>query len=189
MKPGAHLLAFGAARTFHRLACGLEDAGLEVRDVIMWLYGTGMSKSRHYPGGRTTTLKPAFEPVILARKPLAGTTEETIERFGTGALNTEACRSDGRHPADVVLGHEPECDEDGCAPGCAVALVDAEAASGRGVGRLRVDAGVRRGSSTARRSRGPSARRGASSCPRGSSISSRTPARGRTAVPATRTRR
>ncbi|HWB69442.1 MAG TPA: site-specific DNA-methyltransferase [Solirubrobacterales bacterium] len=132
MKPGAHLLAFGAARTFHRLACGLEDAGLEVRDVVMWLYGTGMSKSRHYPGGRATTLKPAFEPVILARKPLAGTTEETIERFGTGALNTEACRVGSRHPADVVVGHEPGCEEGGeCAPGCAVALLDAEAYQGR----------------------------------------------------------
>lgn len=131
MKPGAHLLAFGAARTFHRLACGLEDAGLEVRDVVMWLYGTGMSKSRHYPGGRATTLKPAFEPVVLARKPLAGTTEETIERFGTGALNTEACRSGGRHPANVVAGHEPDCEEEGCAPGCAVAMLDAGAESGR----------------------------------------------------------
>lgn len=131
LKPGAHLLAFGAARTFHRLACGLEDAGLEVREVIMWLYGTGMSKSRHYSGGRATTLKPAFEPVILARAPLAGTTEETIERFGTGALNTEDCRTGGRHPANVLVSHEPECEEEGCAPGCAVALLDIEAEEGR----------------------------------------------------------
>lgn len=133
MKPGAHLLAFGAARTFHRLACGLEDGGLEVRDVIMWLYGTGMPKSRHYPGGRSTTLKPTFEPVILARKPLAGTTAETIERFGTGALNAEACRTGGRHPANVIVSHEPGCEEgkEGCEPDCAVALLDAEADRGR----------------------------------------------------------
>lgn len=98
----------------------------------MWLYGTRMSKSRHYPGGRATTLKPAFEPVVVARKPLAGTTEETIGRFGTGALNTEACRSGGRHPANVVVGHEPECKPDGdCVPGCAVALLDEEAERGR----------------------------------------------------------
>lgn len=130
MKPGAHLLAFGAARTFHRLACGLEDGGLEVRDVIMWLYGTGMPKSRHYPGGRSTTLKPAFEPVILARKPLAGTTAETIERFDTGALNVEACRTRGRHPANVIVSHEPGCEEGDCAPECAVALLDAGADHG-----------------------------------------------------------
>jgi DNA modification methylase len=127
MKPGAHLLAFGASRTFHRLACGLEDGGLEIRDTLMWLYGTGMLKSRRYPGGRATTLKPAFEPIVLARRPLAGTTAETIECFGTGALNVEECRTNERHPANILLGHEPDCEEDGCAPGCAAALVDAEA--------------------------------------------------------------
>ena len=131
MKPGAHLLAFGAARTFHRLACGLEDAGLEVRDTLMWLYGTGMPKSRKYPGGQTTALKPAFEPIVLARAPLQGNTSETIERFGTGALGTEACRSDGRHPANVLASHEPGCAGEACAPGCAAALLDAEADRGR----------------------------------------------------------
>jgi DNA modification methylase len=131
MKPGAHLLAFGAARTFHRLACGLEDAGLEVRDTLMWLYGTGMPKSRKYPGGQTTALKPAFEPIVLARAPLQGNTSETIECFGTGALGTEACRSDGRHPANVLASHEPGCAGEACAPGCAAALLDAEADRGR----------------------------------------------------------
>jgi site-specific DNA-methyltransferase (adenine-specific) len=128
MKPGAHLLAFGATRTHHRLACGLEDAGLEVRDTLMWLYGTGMSKSRHYPGGRATTLKPAVEPIVLARKPLDGTTEQTIPDHGTGALNADACRVNDRHPANVVLSHDPGCDDDGCVPGCAVGLLDADAA-------------------------------------------------------------
>jgi site-specific DNA-methyltransferase (adenine-specific) len=127
MKPGAHLLAFGATRTFHRLACGLEDGGLEIRDTLAWLYGTGMSKSRHYPGGRATTLKPAFEPIVLARAPFQGTVIETIERHGTGALNTEACRTEGRHPANVIASHEPDCKEGRCAPGCAAALIDAEA--------------------------------------------------------------
>lgn len=131
MKPGAHLLAFGAARTFHRLACGLEDAGLEVRDTLMWLYGTGMPKSRKYRGGQTTALKPAFEPIVLARAPLQGNTSETIERFGTGALGTEACRSDGRHPANVLVSHEPGCAGEACAPGCAAALLDTEADRGR----------------------------------------------------------
>jgi site-specific DNA-methyltransferase (adenine-specific) len=127
MKPGAHLLAFGATRTFHRLACGLEDGGLEVRDCLMWLYGTGMSKSRHYPGGRATTLKPAYEPIVLARRPLDGTTTETIERHGTGALNTEACRTGGRHPANLIASHEPGCEEGRCTPGCAAALIDSAA--------------------------------------------------------------
>ena len=45
LKPGAHLLAFGGTRTHHRLMVGIEDAGLEIRDVIMWVYGSGFSKS------------------------------------------------------------------------------------------------------------------------------------------------
>ena len=125
LKPGGFLAAFGSPRTFHRLACGIEDAGLEIRDTLMWLYAEGMSKSRHYPGGRATTLKPAFEPIVLARRGLDGTTEETIERHGTGALNTESCRVEGRHPANVVVGHEPDCEDGRCTPKCAVTLADA----------------------------------------------------------------
>lgn len=128
LKPGAYLLAFGSPRTFHRLACGLEDAGLEIRDTLMWLYGEGMVVSHRYPGGRRSTLKPAFEPIVVARRPLEGTTAETIERFGTGALNVEACRVGERLPANVILGHEPECADAGCAPGCTVAALDAQAA-------------------------------------------------------------
>ena len=131
MKPGAFLAAFGSPRTYHRLACGVEDAGLEIRDTLMWLYAEGMSKSRRYPGGRATTLKPAFEPIVLARRKLDGTTEETIARHGTGALNTESCRVEGRHPANVLLGHDPGCEERCCAPGCPVAAADSCAAEGR----------------------------------------------------------
>jgi DNA modification methylase len=131
MKPGAFLAAFGSPRTYHRLACGVEDAGLEIRDTLMWLYSEGMSKSRHYPGGRSTTLKPAYEPIVLARRPLDGTTEETIARRGTGALNAEDCKVEGRHPANVIFGHDRGCDEEGCAPGCPVATADACAQEGR----------------------------------------------------------
>jgi site-specific DNA-methyltransferase (adenine-specific) len=131
MKPGAFLAAFGSPRTYHRLACGVEDAGLEVRDTLMWLYAEGMSKSRHYPGGRATTLKPAFEPIVLARRELDGTTEETIARHGTGALNAESCRVEGRHPANVILAHDPDCEEGRCVSGCAVAAADACAGEGR----------------------------------------------------------
>jgi DNA modification methylase len=131
LKPGGFLAAFGSPRTFHRLACGVEDAGLEIRDTLMWLYAEGMSKSRHYPGGRTTTLKPAFEPIVLARRGLDGTTEETIARHGTGALNAESCRVEGRHPANVILGHDADCEERSCAPGCAVAEADGHIGEGR----------------------------------------------------------
>ncbi len=131
MKPGAFLAAFGSPRTYHRLACGVEDAGLEIRDTLMWLYAEGMSKSRHYPGGRATTLKPAFEPIVLARRELEGTTEQTLARYGTGALNAEDCQVEGRHPANVIFGHDPGCEEEGCAPGCLVAAADACAGEGR----------------------------------------------------------
>lgn len=124
MKPGAFLAAFGSPRTYHRLACGIEDAGLEIRDTLMWLYAEGMSKSRRYPGGRATALKPAFEPIVLARRELAGTTEETIARHGTGALNVDSCRVEGRHPANAILGHSPGCGEGECAPGCPAADAD-----------------------------------------------------------------
>jgi DNA modification methylase len=127
LKPGGHLLAFSSARTVHRLACGAEDAGFEIRDGLMWLYGSGMPKSRRYPGGRSTALKPAYEPIVLGRRPLEGTTEETIASFGTGALNAEACKVSERHPANVLLAHEPDCGKEGCAPDCAVALVDEQA--------------------------------------------------------------
>ena len=60
-KPGAYLLAFGGTRTFHRLACAIEDSGWEIRDTIMWVYGSGFPKGH-------TVLKPAWEPIIMARK-------------------------------------------------------------------------------------------------------------------------
>jgi site-specific DNA-methyltransferase (adenine-specific) len=141
-KPGAHLLAFGGTRTFHRLTCAIEDAGWEIRDCVGWLYGSGFPKSldvskaidkaagaeREIVGrakrdagsksahafercreleyditapatdaarqwsGWGTALKPAWEPVILARAPLAGTVAATVCEYGTGALNIDGCR-------------------------------------------------------------------------------------------------
>lgn len=133
-KPGAHLLAFGGSRTFHRLVCAVEDAGWEIRDVLMWLYGSGFPKSLDvskainkaagaernvigYSQGRSSTihgggqsvrtpdaitapatesarlwdgygtaLKPAYEPVVLARKPLDGTVAQNVQKWGCGAL-------------------------------------------------------------------------------------------------------
>jgi site-specific DNA-methyltransferase (adenine-specific) len=142
-KPGAHLLAFGGTRTFHRLAVAIEDASWEIRDTLGWLYGSGFPKSLDVSKaidkaagverevlsfrkqransaasgvpmnasagemepitapatpdaerwqGWGTALKPAWEPVILARKPLAGTVAANVLAHGTGALNIDGCR-------------------------------------------------------------------------------------------------
>lgn len=90
-KPGAHLVAFGGTRMHHRLMAGLEDAGWEIRDCLMWLYGSGFPKSHNGPWGGTA-LKPAWEPVVLARKQPAGTIAETHATHGTGGLNIDGCR-------------------------------------------------------------------------------------------------
>jgi len=95
LKPGGHLLAFGGTRTYHRLACGIEDAGFEVRDCLAWLYGSGFPKSHNLPGGFGTALKPAFEPITLARKPFKGTVAANVEANGTGALNIDASKIAG----------------------------------------------------------------------------------------------
>ncbi len=124
LKPGGHLLAFGSPRTFHRLACGLEDAGLQSRDTLVWLYGTGLPKSRRLPGGRATQLKPAWEPILLTRTPPDGTIENNLALYDTGALNVDTCRTNQNHPANVILGHSDRCTEDACADNCAVATVD-----------------------------------------------------------------
>jgi site-specific DNA-methyltransferase (adenine-specific) len=92
MEPGAHLLAFGGTRTFHRLTCAIEDAGLEIRDCIMWVYGSGFPKGKALDGGWGTTLKPAWEPIILARKPLVGSAARNVEKHGTGAINIDGCQ-------------------------------------------------------------------------------------------------
>jgi len=189
LKPGAHVVAFGGARTYHRLAVAIEDAGFEIRDMfadlvasdaaaaafrdslndeqarqflrcieesrfggmLAWIYGSGFPKSHdvsrgidkaagaqrrvvrerytarrinpgatnHRNGGYAkqtatftaaetapateaaaqwsgwgTALKPALEPIVLARKPLTGTVVETVLAHGTGAINVEGCRID-----------------------------------------------------------------------------------------------
>lgn len=85
LKPGGHLLAFSHARTYHRMVCAIEDAGFEVRDQIMWIYGQGMPKNN-------STLKPAHEPICMARKPFTGTMAANVAKWGTGSINVEACR-------------------------------------------------------------------------------------------------
>ncbi len=152
LKPGAHLLAFGGTRTYHRMVCAIEDAGFEIRDQIGWLYGSGFPKSldvskaidkaagakrkiigKWKPTGKArlvggknrdgiftdyskaelkgelsitapatpaaqqwngwgTALKPAWEPIVVARKPLIGTVAQNVLRFGTGAINVDGSR-------------------------------------------------------------------------------------------------
>ena len=146
LRPGGHLVAFGAPRLVHRLTCQIEDAGFEVRDQLLWVFGSGFPKSLDVskaidaaagavrevvgpdpqaarrnngprfdnvmntaPRGVTditapatpdaakwsgwgTALKPAYEPIVLARKPLDGTVAQTVQRWGTGAINVDACR-------------------------------------------------------------------------------------------------
>jgi site-specific DNA-methyltransferase (adenine-specific) len=150
LKPGAHLLAFGGTRTWHRQACAIEDAGFDIRDSIMWIFGSGFPKAidaakainqhlgkkgivhaegdpvkRMIPGadqngtgswvkdngreyqlgayepateeaaawqGWKGALKPAHEPILVARKPMIGTMAANLLRYGTGALNIDASR-------------------------------------------------------------------------------------------------
>ena len=94
LKPGAHIVAFGGTRTYHRLVCAIEDAGFEIRDQLAWMFGTGFPKSHNQGEGRGTALKPAFEPIVLARKPLDGTVAQNLRRGGVGALHIDGCRVD-----------------------------------------------------------------------------------------------
>lgn len=92
LKPGGHLLAFGGSRTYHRLVVNVEDAGFEVRDQILWIYGSGFPKSKNLDEdweGWGTALKPAHEPIVLARKPFKTTVDENMRVHGTGAINID----------------------------------------------------------------------------------------------------
>lgn len=107
LKPGGHVLAFNHASTYHRMAVGMEDAGLEIRDMLAWVYATGLPKN--HPVAKSlarigataeeiaawddygTTLKPCLEPVALARKPIAaGSVARQCLATATGALNLVA---------------------------------------------------------------------------------------------------
>jgi DNA modification methylase len=91
LKPGGYLLAFSGTRTQHRTVCAIEDAGFEIRDQIGWAYGSGFPKSHNGEWGGTA-LKPAWEPICMARKPLIGTVAANVLAHGTGALNIDGCR-------------------------------------------------------------------------------------------------
>lgn len=110
LKPGGHLVSFGGTRTFHRLTSVIEDSGFEIRDCLMWLYGQGFPKSHNIAkadskavdwDGWGTALKPGWEPIILARKPIEGTVVENILKYNTGGLNIDACRVSGEPSPSV----------------------------------------------------------------------------------------
>ena len=152
LKPGAHLLSFGGSRTYHRMACAIEDAGFEIRDQIMWIYGSGFPKSldiskaidkaagEYVPGevlpssrqsaasetgiatsfrtkngtnpqtdlarqwqGWGTALKPAHEPICVARKPFKGTVAENVLQHGTGAINVDGCRIETQQSRPLII--------------------------------------------------------------------------------------
>ena len=136
LKPGGHLVAFSGSRTYHRMAVAIEDAGFQIRDQMMWVYGSGFPKSHNigkavdklqgndrevtgndksgskrscmagdFAGGEYdltkgtsawegwgTALKPAHEPIVLARKPLEGTVADNVLKWGVGGLNIDGCR-------------------------------------------------------------------------------------------------
>ena len=119
LKPGGYLLIFGASKTFHRLTCAVEDSGLKIKDVLMWLYGQGMPKSQNMGKknsdweGWGTGLKPCYEPILLAQKPIEEKTIlKNLEKHGVGAINIEESRLDsGRWPGNVIHDGSDEVEE------------------------------------------------------------------------------
>jgi site-specific DNA-methyltransferase (adenine-specific) len=99
LKPGGYLLSFAGSRTYHRMAVRVEDAGFEIRDQIMWIYGSGFPKSLNIGKkvdeyeGWGTALKPAHEPIVMARKPLSEkTVVNNVLEWGTGGINIDESR-------------------------------------------------------------------------------------------------
>lgn len=136
LKPGGHLLAFAGTRTQHRMACRIEDAGFEIRDMIAWVYGSGFPKSHNLDGdkeGWGTALKPALEPITVARKPFDTTVAENVQEFGTGALNIAGCRIETDVPRPNREIHALRDDVE-YAPNSLAGRVDGSLASSKAVG-------------------------------------------------------
>ena len=122
IKPGGFLLSFGGTRTYHRMACAIEDAGFEIRDCILWIYGSGFPKSlnihkkdKRCPEGWGTALKPAVEPIVVARKPLSEKSVAlNVLKWGTGGINIDESRvgtetiSIHNAPKGTFAGGEPD---------------------------------------------------------------------------------
>jgi len=113
LKPGGHILAFSASRNYHRMAVAIEDAGFEIRDQMMWLYGSGFPKSLNIGDGWGTALKPAHEPIVMARKFIEGTNKQNKEKYGTGGLNIDGCRIEGEGNTERKITNRKTRSEDG----------------------------------------------------------------------------
>jgi site-specific DNA-methyltransferase (adenine-specific) len=127
LKPGGHLLCFAGTRTHHRMACRIEDAGFEIRDMIAWLYGSGFPKSHNLDGeheGWGTALKPAMEPLTVARKPFRGTVAANVAEHGTGAINVDGCRvgADGGTKKANIRKGEPNGERAGTSMGVQISF-------------------------------------------------------------------
>ena len=176
LKPGGHMLVFGASRTFHKIWCAVENAGFDLKDTILWLYGTGFPKgmnigleidkrnniestivgtgrsganSRAYQSWDTTTageytikkannewndwrtqLKPAFEPILVAMKPIENNIVTNIQKYGVGGINIGGCRipylsaedtetndtdtQGGRYPSNVIIQYDNNTFDEVC---------------------------------------------------------------------------
>ena len=121
LKPGGHALVFAGSRTQDLMSLSLRLAGFEIRDTLQWLYGSGFPKSHNVSKaldkqagevddswqGWGTALKPAYEPVIMARKSLKGTVVQNTLEHGCGGINVDACRvawSEGEEAGDTHAG-------------------------------------------------------------------------------------
>ena len=113
LKPGGHILAFSASRNYHRMAVAIEDAGFEIRDQMMWLYGSGFPKSLNIGDGWGTALKPAHEPIVMARKSIEGTNKQNKEKYKTGGLNIDGCRIEGDSNTERKVTNRKTRSEDG----------------------------------------------------------------------------
>ena len=117
LKPGGHLAAFAGARTYDLMGISIRLSGFEIRDGLSWIYGSGMAHGQNIGKavakrsddekaddwrGWNTGLKPAQEPIVLARKPLSESTAVgNVLAHGTGAVNVDACRIEHRSQADM----------------------------------------------------------------------------------------
>lgn len=110
LKPGGFLLSFASARTYHRLVTKVEDAGFEIRDQLMWVYSTGFPKNRMLGDGMGLALKPAHEPIALARKPFKGTAQSNYNQHQTG-LSIDECRVGDEVRTTPVFSDDPKDDQ------------------------------------------------------------------------------
>lgn len=142
LKPGGFLFSFGGTRTYHRMACGIEDAGFKIRDTLAWCYLQGFPKAqdlagliskregagsegntfplkpeyqeyvltengKKWAGWKTPALKPAFEPIVVAQKPVEGSITENVMKHGVGGFNIEECRIPMEEGEEVPRGNIP----------------------------------------------------------------------------------